>query len=189
MELAGWLMVGLLSGSFFFGIWYILIREDTKKDLRRQVGGSSFASSNRAAANFGAAKSAIDGKLAEYQVFMRDNAQALEARRAQLEAQKLAEENDRRQRLMQAEMEKQEELRREEERLAAERAARIEAQEEADRIKASATADLEQATKKAREEIRSEVSALVVSGAERVLRSEIDHDKNAEILDEISKEL
>ena len=56
-------MVGLLSGSFFFGIWYILIREDTKKDLRRQVGGSSFASSNRAAANFGAAKSAIDGKL------------------------------------------------------------------------------------------------------------------------------
>ena len=79
MELAGWLMVGLLSGSFFFGIWYILIREDTKKDLRRQIGGSSFASSNRAAANFGAAKSAIDGKLAEYQVFMRDNAQALEA--------------------------------------------------------------------------------------------------------------
>ena len=64
-----------------------------------------------------------------------------------------------------------------------------EAKEEADRIKASASADLEQAAKKAREEIRSEVSALVVSGAEKVLRSEIDQDKNAEILDEISKEL
>ena len=67
--------------------------------------------------------------------------------------------------------------------------AKAQAQEEADRIKASASADLEQAAKKAREEIRSEVSALVVSGAEKVLRSEIDQDKNAEILDEISKEL
>ena len=67
--------------------------------------------------------------------------------------------------------------------------AKTQAQEEADRIKASATADLEQATKKAREEIRSEVAALVVAGAERVLGAEIDQDKNAEILEEISKEL
>ena len=67
--------------------------------------------------------------------------------------------------------------------------AKSQAQEEADRIKASAKSDLEQAAKKAREEIRSEVSALVVAGAEKVLRSEIDQEKNAEIIEEISKEL
>jgi F-type H+-transporting ATPase subunit b len=66
--------------------------------------------------------------------------------------------------------------------------AKSEAQEEAERVKASASADLEQAAKKAREEIRSEVAALVVSGAEKVLGAEIDKDKNAELLDEISKE-
>ena len=67
--------------------------------------------------------------------------------------------------------------------------AKSQAQEEADRIKASAKSDLEQAAKKAREEIRSEVSALVVAGSEKVLGSEIDQEKNAEIIEEISKEL
>jgi len=67
--------------------------------------------------------------------------------------------------------------------------AKSQAQEEADRIKTSAKADLEQAAKKAREEIRSEVSALVVAGAEKILGSEIDQEKNAEIIEEISKEL
>jgi len=180
MELAGWLMVGLLSGSFFFGIWYILIREDTKKDLRRQIGGSSFASSNRAAANFGAAKSAIDGKLAEYQVFMRDNAQALEARRAQLEAQKLAEEKDRRQRLMQAEMEKQEELRREEERLAAERAARIAAQEEADRLEQERLALEEEAKMREEEEARRAEEERQLRELEDKLKAEEEERKVAE---------
>ena len=56
--------------------------------------------------------------------------------------------------------------------------AKSQAQEEVDRIKTSAKADLEQAAKKAREEIRSEVSALVVAGAEKVLGSEIDQEKN-----------
>ena len=67
--------------------------------------------------------------------------------------------------------------------------AKSQAQEEADRIKASAKADLEQAAKKAREEIRSEVSTLIVAGAEKILGSEIDQEKNAEIIEEISKEL
>jgi len=67
--------------------------------------------------------------------------------------------------------------------------AKSQAQEEVDRIKTSAKADLEQAAKKAREEIRSEVSALVVAGAEKILGSEIDQEKNAEIIEEISKEL
>ena len=67
--------------------------------------------------------------------------------------------------------------------------AKSQAQEEADRIKTSAKADLDQAAKKAREEIRAEVSALVVAGAEKNLGSEIDQEKNAEIIEEISKEL
>ena len=67
--------------------------------------------------------------------------------------------------------------------------AKSQAQEEADRIKTSAKADLDQAAKKAREEIRAEVSALVVAGAEKILGSEIDQEKNAEIIEEISKEL
>ena len=67
--------------------------------------------------------------------------------------------------------------------------AKSQAQEEADRIKTSAKADLEQAAKKAREEIRSEVSTLIVAGAEKILGSEIDQEKNAEIIEEISKEL
>ena len=67
--------------------------------------------------------------------------------------------------------------------------AKSQAQEEADRITTSAKADLAQAAKKAREEIRAEVSALVVAGAEKILGSEIDQEKNAEIIEEISKEL
>jgi len=66
--------------------------------------------------------------------------------------------------------------------------AKSQAQEEAERIKTSAKADLDQAAKKAREEIRSEVATLVVAGAEKILGSEIDQVKNAEIIEEISKE-
>ena len=66
--------------------------------------------------------------------------------------------------------------------------AKNQAQEEAERIKTSAKADLDQAAKKAREEIRSEVATLVVAGAEKILGSEIDQEKNAEIIEEISKE-
>ena len=66
--------------------------------------------------------------------------------------------------------------------------AKSEALEEAERIKTSAKADLDQAAKKAREEIRSEVATLVVAGAEKILGSEIDQEKNAEIIEEISKE-
>ena len=66
--------------------------------------------------------------------------------------------------------------------------AKSQAQEEAERIKTSAKADLDQAAKKAREEIRSEVATLVVAGAEKILGSEIDQEKNAQIIEEISKE-
>tara|TARA_B100001013_G_scaffold128014_1_gene74589 strand:+ start:207 stop:677 length:471 start_codon:yes stop_codon:yes gene_type:complete len=63
------------------------------------------------------------------------------------------------------------------------------AQEEAERIKITAQSDLEQSTKRAKEELRSEVAALAVSGAERILKGEIDQKKNSDLLDEIAKEL
>ena len=63
------------------------------------------------------------------------------------------------------------------------------AQEEAERIKITAQSDLEQSTKRAKEELRSEVAALAVSGAERILKSEIDQKKNSDLLDEIAREL
>ena len=62
-------------------------------------------------------------------------------------------------------------------------------QEEAERIKISAQNDVEQSTKRAREELRAEVATLAVAGAEKILNSEIDEKKNSEILDELKKEV
>lgn len=67
--------------------------------------------------------------------------------------------------------------------------AKTEARTEAEKIKISAQKDLEQASKRAREELRSEVATLAVAGAEKILGSEVDEKKNAQILEEITKEL
>jgi len=61
--------------------------------------------------------------------------------------------------------------------------------EEAERIKISAQNDIEQNTKRAREELRSEVATLAVAGAEKILNAEIDKEKNAELLNKLTKEL
>jgi len=61
--------------------------------------------------------------------------------------------------------------------------------EEAERIKVTAQGEVEQSTKRAREELRAEVATLVVSGAEKILNSEIDEKKNSEIIEELKKEL
>ena len=61
--------------------------------------------------------------------------------------------------------------------------------EEAERIKVSAQGDIEQSTKRAREELRSEVATLAVAGAEKILNSEIDKKKNSELINKLSKEL
>ena len=63
------------------------------------------------------------------------------------------------------------------------------AHEEAERIKVSAQSDLDQAAKRTKEELRSEVAALAVAGAEKILGSEIDKDKNSQIIDQIAQEL
>ena len=67
--------------------------------------------------------------------------------------------------------------------------AKTNAQEEAEKIKTSAQNDIEQSAKRAREELRSEVAALAVAGAEKILNSEIDEKKNSELIEELTKEL
>ena len=61
--------------------------------------------------------------------------------------------------------------------------------EEAERIKISAQNDIEQNTKRAREELRSEVAILAVAGAEKILNAEIDKEKNSELINKLTREL
>ena len=63
------------------------------------------------------------------------------------------------------------------------------AQEEAGRIKASAQSDIDQSAKRAKEELRSEVAVLALAGAEKILKAEIDKEKNSEMIDELTREL
>ncbi len=63
------------------------------------------------------------------------------------------------------------------------------AKEEGDRMIHAAKAEIEQETHRAREALRADVARLVVAGAERVLRREIDADAHAQLLETIRNEL
>ena len=67
--------------------------------------------------------------------------------------------------------------------------AKVDAIAEADRQKALAQADIEAATNRAREGLRTQVSALAVSGAEKLLRREIDAGTHKALLDELAAQL
>jgi F-type H+-transporting ATPase subunit b len=60
---------------------------------------------------------------------------------------------------------------------------------EADRVKASAQAEIEQETNRAREQLRGQVAALSLAGAEKVLGSAIDQQAHAELVDKLAAEL
>jgi F-type H+-transporting ATPase subunit b len=60
---------------------------------------------------------------------------------------------------------------------------------EADRVKASAQAEIEQETNRAREQLRSQVAALSLAGAEKVLGASIDAAAHADIVDKLAAEL
>ena len=68
-------------------------------------------------------------------------------------------------------------------------AAKIAAKAEGDREKAAAKADIQQEVSRAREQLREQVAALAVSGAEKILRREVDAKAHAELLDGIKKQL
>jgi F-type H+-transporting ATPase subunit b len=61
--------------------------------------------------------------------------------------------------------------------------------EEGDRMIASAKAEIEQETHRAREALRADVAALVVAGAGKVLRREVNAQAHADLLEVIKNEL
>lgn len=67
--------------------------------------------------------------------------------------------------------------------------AKLAAKVEADRIVAGAKAEIEQEAVRAKEKLREQVSALVVSGAEQILRREINAQAHADILATIKQDL
>ncbi|HLX79422.1 MAG TPA: F0F1 ATP synthase subunit B [Burkholderiales bacterium] len=68
-------------------------------------------------------------------------------------------------------------------------AAKIAAKSEGDREKAAAKADIQQEAQRAREQLREQVAALAVAGAEKILRREVDAKTHADLLDGIKKQL
>jgi F-type H+-transporting ATPase subunit b len=59
---------------------------------------------------------------------------------------------------------------------------------EADRVKELANAEVEREKAQAREQLMSQVSALAIAGAEKVLAAEIDADKHADLLKQLVEE-
>ena len=68
-------------------------------------------------------------------------------------------------------------------------AAKSEAIAEGDRQKALAEAEIAAAGTRAREDLRRQVSALAVTGAERLLKREINADAHKALLDELAAEI
>tara|TARA_Y100001934_G_C11818409_1_gene524997 strand:+ start:134 stop:592 length:459 start_codon:yes stop_codon:yes gene_type:complete len=60
---------------------------------------------------------------------------------------------------------------------------------ERDRQLAAATAEVEQETNRAREELRGQVSAIAVASAEKILQREIDEKAHEDILSNLAAEL
>jgi len=60
---------------------------------------------------------------------------------------------------------------------------------ERERQLAAASAEVEQETNRAREELRGQVSAIAVASAEKILRREIDSSAHEDILSELAAEL
>lgn len=67
--------------------------------------------------------------------------------------------------------------------------ARQAAREEGAREKNAAKAEIDQEVTRAREQLREQVAALAVSGAEKILRREVDAKAHAELLDGIKRQL
>lgn len=68
-------------------------------------------------------------------------------------------------------------------------AAKDEALAEGKRLKAAAQAEIDQSVAKAREDLRKQVSALAVAGAEKLIRREIDGNAHKALLDELAAEI
>ena len=67
--------------------------------------------------------------------------------------------------------------------------AKEEAQAEREKILAQGRAELEAERNKAKEELRQQVAALAIAGAEKILMRSIDKAANSDIVDQLAKEL
>lgn len=67
--------------------------------------------------------------------------------------------------------------------------ARVEAGSEKERIVASAQAEAEQESNRAREELRGQVGALAIAGAEKIIQREIDATVHNDLLDKLAAEI
>lgn len=67
--------------------------------------------------------------------------------------------------------------------------AKVAAKEEGNREKAAARAEIEQEYARAREQLREQVATLVVAGAEKILRREVDVKAHGELLAAIRQQL
>ena len=63
------------------------------------------------------------------------------------------------------------------------------AREEADKTVAAASVEIEQQVSAAREQLRKEVSTIALSGAEQILKREIDAKAHADLLDELATQI
>lgn len=68
-------------------------------------------------------------------------------------------------------------------------AAKAEAKAEGERILAAAKADVAQEVARAREQLREQVAALAVAGAEKILSREVDARAHADLLDAIKRQI
>ena len=67
--------------------------------------------------------------------------------------------------------------------------ARSAAKEEGNREKAAAKAEIAQEASRAREQLRDQVAALAVAGAEKILRREVDAKAHADLLESLKRQL
>jgi F-type H+-transporting ATPase subunit b len=67
--------------------------------------------------------------------------------------------------------------------------ARGTANQERERILASAKADVEQEVNRARDDLRGQVAAIAVAGAEKILSREIDASAHRDLLDRLAAEI
>jgi F-type H+-transporting ATPase subunit b len=66
---------------------------------------------------------------------------------------------------------------------------KTQAKVEGDRLLAAARAQIEQEVQAARQQLREQVAALAVSGAEKILRREVDSRAHAEMLDRLKAQI
>lgn len=67
--------------------------------------------------------------------------------------------------------------------------ARVAATAEAERVLTSAKAEIEQEVNRAKEQLRAQVAVLAVTGAEKILKREVDAKAHAELLQGLEAEL